>query len=271
MKNIKIILSILTIVILVTTVAMIKSSANNSNNTSVSEVTSRQPVEHKTIDKDNVRSLKKHNSVSNDAISENNIDKVEIFENTVAEDENIITNDTNDINQIDETISDNNIGPGNIFIGDSRFVGMNNICKIDSNQDNYVIAKVGEGYNYLVNTAIQEATNIVASNESIETWNIIICLGVNDLGNLNKYIEAYNNIDKTNINIILVSVNPVEYHNSITNEQIEEFNNAIKEIENTKFIDTYSKLIEDGYNTTDGVHYDALTYNKIYSYIVNNI
>ena len=36
-------------------------------------------------------------------------------------------------------------------------------------------------------------------------------------------------------------------------------------------IDTNSYLLKDGFNATDGLHYDDETYKKIYEYIKENI
>lgn len=186
--------------------------------------------------------------------------------------ENIEEIEYSTIKSITETkiIEDEPLKKGYIFIGDSRFVGMNQICNINDNTDKFVIAKVGEGYNYLVNIAIPEAENIKQENSDIEHWEYIICLGVNDLGNLNKYSETYNELSKEN-DINLVSVNPVEYHNYISNKSIEQFNDTISNIDNIKYIDTYSWLIDNGFKTVDGVHYSKETYIDIYKQIKYNM
>lgn len=160
---------------------------------------------------------------------------------------------------------------GTIFIGDSRFVGMNNICNMDNIENTYVIAKVGEGYNYLVTTAIPEIESIMASNKDVEHWNIISGFGINDLGNLNNYVTAYEGMNYDNANLILISVNPVEYHGSITNDKVEQFNNVIKEIDGAQYIDTYSIVINETGYSTDGVHYKNDIYKRIYEYIMNSI
>ena len=160
---------------------------------------------------------------------------------------------------------------GVIFIGDSRFVGMNNICKMDSNENTYVIAKVGEGYNYLVTTAIPKIEEIMTSNTDVEKWNIISGFGINDLGNLNKYIEAYENMKYDNAKLILVSVNPVEYHSSITNNAVEQFNNAIQSIDGIEYIDTYNMVVNEVNYSTDGVHYKNKVYIEIYDFIMTSI
>ena len=42
-------------------------------------------------------------------------------------------------------------------------------------------------------------------------------------------------------------------------------------VDNIKFIDTNSYLKENGFSSSDGLHYTKSTYNKIYSHIKNNL
>lgn len=157
-----------------------------------------------------------------------------------------------------------------MFVGDSRTVGMNKYGIIDNSYE--VIAKVGEGYDYLQDNL----TRILSATNS----NIIINLGVNDLGNVNKYIGTYralsNLVDSSN-NIYIVSVNPVEDYPTVTNEQIEAFNLKIKELcdstDRLNYIDTYSIIKNETGYTVDGLHYNKACYTEIYNlitYAVNN-
>lgn len=164
-----------------------------------------------------------------------------------------------------ETITRNNT----ILVGDSRTVGMEKTGIINSNYT--VIAKVGEGYEYLNSNR----DNIL--NKCYNT-NLVINLGVNDLGNINKYIEEYevlsSSIDDKS-HIYLVSVNPVEEYETVSNEQITYFNSVIQqycnEKDNVTYIDTYSTIVErDGF-TTDGLHYTSDTYKDIYNIITEFI
>ena len=164
--------------------------------------------------------------------------------------------------------NENNYKTGYIFIGDSRFIGMDDVCNISETDNKFVIAKVSEGYDFLINTALPEAERITQSNNDITNWKYIICLGVNDLYNLDKYINTYNDLSNT-IDLIVISVNPIEYHNNISNEAIEEFNSKLENIEGIQYVDSYSILLNNGFNTTDGIHYTDRTYELIYN-IINN-
>lgn len=159
---------------------------------------------------------------------------------------------------------------GYIFIGDSRFVGMDTHCNISNSDDKFVIAKVSEGHKYLVDVAMHEAYSIIKDNTDITHWKYIICLGINDLHNIDKYVETYNTI-KDNIDLVIVSVNPVAYHSTISNEDIEGFNSKLQEIEGVQYIDTYSGLVDYGFGTVDGIHYTGDTYEYIYLTIGKNL
>lgn len=159
---------------------------------------------------------------------------------------------------------------GYIYVGDSRFVGMNSACNIDSEDNTFVVAKISQGYSWLVSSAIYEIDSIVSSNKDITKWNIVIGLGVNDLGNISNYLEEYQRLSD-NYNLFVVSVNPVEYHSYINNSNIIKFNNELKSLDNIMYIDTYSSLISKGFSTKDGIHYTDETYENILSYIKMNI
>lgn len=168
------------------------------------------------------------------------------------------------IEQKDKTISKEGVDYEDcnyVFLGDSRFVGMSN-CK---QSNDIFICKVGEGYNYFCKNI-----NNISENDIV-----IIGFGVNDLGNIDKYIELANSLTNE---VYYLTINPVDEQKerengySITNQQIDEFNNKLKENAiNYKVIDTNSYLKQNGYSTVDGLHYDNVTYTKIYEYIKKNL
>jgi hypothetical protein len=149
-----------------------------------------------------------------------------------------------------------------LFVGDSRFVGMSTYCKDDNVE---YFAKSSQGLKWF-NQNYDTIT-------SYRGYNIVINLGVNDLYNLNKYIDTYNSFPEEfteNNNIILVSVNPCSGSHAYLNKDIEKFND---EVENNtslyfEFINTYDYLNYKGFNTSDGVHYTKSTYQDIYNAIM---
>ena len=115
-----------------------------------------------------------------------------------------------------------------IIVGDSRTVEMNNYYNIDKNKNYYVIASNKGDYDYLINSAMPKIEEIAQKKKEYNI-NVIMCLGINDLARLDKYIDTYKNIS-SKYNLTIVSVNPIGYANGITNATIEMFNTNIKNL-----------------------------------------
>ena len=151
-----------------------------------------------------------------------------------------------------------------VFAGDSRTVQMNQA--VGKSAATWV-AQVGEGYDYFVNTAIP----VIDASASDGTA-IIINYGVNDLYNVDKYIEKINSkIDSwidAGATVYYAAVLPVEDYPTITNSEIENFNAKLKSELDSRigWIDGYTYLQTTGFETADGLHFDADTYRKLYSY-----
>lgn len=154
---------------------------------------------------------------------------------------------------------------GYIFVGDSRFVNMNDVCGISKRDNLFMVAKVGEGYSWFSETALGQIKRITSSG-LFDKWKLIICLGINDLGNIDKYVKKYESL-KDVYDITLVSVNPVNNYGNLSNAQIEKFNSVLTELP-YDYIDTYHLLLSTGYATTDGLHYSGDTTRKIYNGIL---
>lgn len=161
---------------------------------------------------------------------------------------------------------------GYIYLGDSRFVGMNRYIHIDEMENTFVVAKVGKGLSWLENTAAGKIKEIMRSNADIDNWVIITGLGINDYWNAAKYIDYYDTMD--DVQLILVSVNPVEkdrcdthgYDYGKLSEGIASFNDKLMETD-YQYIDVYTSMMEEGFATVDGVHYKKDTYQFIYDTI----
>ena len=78
---------------------------------------------------------------------------------------------------------------GWIFVGDSRFVNMNTVCNISKNDNLFMVAKVGEGYAWFTNSALQQIKRITSSG-LFNKWKLIICLGINDLGSRENMLKS---------------------------------------------------------------------------------
>lgn len=201
--------------------------------------------------------------------STNQVETIKENSNNDIDNGNIIKKDNDIVSmsiETEEIEEIENISEGYLFVGDSRFVGMNNVCNIKKIDNYFVVAEVGKGYDWFVSEAQAQIDSIISNNVDIEKWNMIIGLGVNDLNNKEKYVSLYKELSEK-YTLYIMSVNPIEYHSWITNSQIEEFNLSINSIENTNYIDSYNYLIENGFSTSDGLHYDNNTYEKIFSFI----
>lgn len=154
-----------------------------------------------------------------------------------------------------------------LFVGDSRTVQLK--MAVGSTDKAYV-AKVGEGYNWFKNTALTEIQE-TAGNGTV----MVINFGVNDLGNASKYIKLVNNnIDAwtaAGITVYYAAVTPVGDSARVTNDQIESFNARLKDELDPRiqWIDGYSFLQQNGFNASDGLHYDKTTYKNLYSYYMS--
>ncbi|MBO6112063.1 MAG: hypothetical protein J6P45_03315 [Lachnospiraceae bacterium] len=163
-------------------------------------------------------------------------------------------------------------GTACIIIGDSRAVGLDMYKKINETEDKYVVfAGAGMGYGFMENIAFPAAARLEEAHPEISHWKYIICMGVNDLENLEKYKLALSFLG-TKKDVTFVSVNPVEENPALPelaefNLKISEFNEEMKKVPNIKYYDTNSYLKKHGYKTVDNMHYDGDTIETIYELI----
>ena len=151
-----------------------------------------------------------------------------------------------------------------IMVGDSRFVGMQQAV---GDAGCVWIGQVSAGLDWFANTAVPEIDAVVGDGSVI-----IIKMGVNDLGNVWGYLDILNQkvpqwLEKGAV-VYYMSVNPVESHPYISNDDIANFNNILYNNmpPEVGWIETYSYLLEYGYGTQDGVHFDTGTYQTIFYY-----
>lgn len=160
-----------------------------------------------------------------------------------------------------------------IFLGDSRMEGME-ISKAPA--DTKYIAKVSQGYDWLKKTGGVTLQYYLKANPKVK---VVLALGVNDLGNINSYISYYKNLIKKypKTEFYILSVNPVEeyagkrYSGYVKNSQIKAFNKKLKAAFPSRYIDSYSYMWENGYETFDGLHYTVKVYQNLYDFLVKAI
>ena len=189
----------------------------------------------------------------------------------------------------DDSDTEDNVYRETLFLGDSRTRGMQNAGVINSGNTIY---GVGYGYNWLVGSGEFSSSNTNATNGGIKginslmrdnaSYNIVIWLGVNDLGNAEAYFEEYQALatgDWSNHHIYIVSVGPVDDDLSAyaKNETIQNFNNTMSSLINSSglsnltYLDLgYTEESIDSYDS-EGIHYSSQDYIDIYNIIVASL
>ena len=163
---------------------------------------------------------------------------------------------------------------GIIFVGDSRTEGMRDAIGEDDKKK--FICKVGEGLAWLKNTAYKQLKDMC---DKYPDYYVVFNFGINDLG-VDNYISYYKNTIEKNIKnkIIHMSVNPIDQakaksagYTDITNDLIKSFNIKYKEYAGNSYLNTFNYLLKEGFNASDGIHYDNNTYKKLYNKVVDFI
>lgn len=157
-----------------------------------------------------------------------------------------------------------------LFIGDSRFVGMESCLP---EEDHVVwLDRVGVGHSFFFR-------NIEDIDDYSRDTIVIYELGVNDL-DAERCVEALNDLVSLGFeHIWFTTVGPVDeyqtnsYGYEVTNQQIEEFNQEVVENLPPKVgvIDVYHHLLRSGIETEDGLHYMASTYLEWYQFMMNTV
>ena len=171
-----------------------------------------------------------------------------------------------------------------IFVGDSRTVGMYSYKSNNYSTANYssggahevgndvYIAETSQGLSWLKSTGMPAAKKYFSNSSAV-----IILLGVNDTYNSDGYIsylkDNYSSWKSTGVRVYFSAVGPCNGGYSSNNASISSFNSKVQANlpSGVTWIDTYSYLNSNGFNTTDGLHYDKATSEKIYNYIKSKV
>lgn len=160
-------------------------------------------------------------------------------------------------------------GPEIIFVGDSRFVQMQNAVGDTS----YVwIAKSSQGYKWFFQEAVPQIDAAVGRGTRV-----LLNLGVNDVSNASSYARLVNQKAKEwtalGATVYYASVNPVEDGKYVTAQQVSRFNEKLKKGLDpcVHWIDSYTWLQKTGYSLTDGLHFTNKTYKKLYRFYLDTL
>lgn len=160
-----------------------------------------------------------------------------------------------------------------LIVGDSRTVGMDSA--VSSSKAKF-IGKVSMGYSWMKSTAGPKVKQYLVGNPDLK---VVFAFGINDLGNISKYISYYKSLMKQfpDTKFYFLSVNPVDEKlasakgYTVKNSSIKSFNTKLKSAFGSKYINTYSWLNKNGFSSVDGIHYTRETYSKLYNYIIKKI
>lgn len=152
-----------------------------------------------------------------------------------------------------------------IFIGDSRTVGMQ--MAVGGTEKDVWSAKESIGYDWMVSNGIPDVEGEIEDGTAV-----FILLGVNDLyrpgtyaDTVNAYAEEWNDLGA---DTYFVSVGPVSSSYAYLTGDIEGFNSVICDSAvSYDYIDLYGAMVQDGYDTADGLHYTNSTYQYIYDFL----
>lgn len=175
-----------------------------------------------------------------------------------------------------------------IIIGDSRMYAADKVVKDKSIT---FIAKNGATCNYLTDVAEKEVDKLMEEHPD-EHYTIFFNLGINDLDykeqgkkvdgieicSASDYVKLYKRLKEKwqEHNLIFESVNPLDLEvlkvekfgdrPMSDNDKVEEFNDFIREEvskDNIYYCDTYTYLLNNGFESHDGLHYSDETSKAI--------
>ena len=132
--------------------------------------------------------------------------------------------------------------------------------------EGYVIAKDCMGYYWLRGDATARAERIRQQHPEIASWTLVSNLGVNDLSDMDQYIQYYRHLEELGYRVVIVSVNPSDGKRKDSNKDIDTFNKKMSE-SGLEYLNLCGHLREIGFNTTDGLHYQKDTNLEIWNEI----
>ena len=159
---------------------------------------------------------------------------------------------------------------GVILVGDSRTVGMQRAMA--SYEDNFIyIGESGEGYDWFIRSGLEQMENAI---RTYPTWPVVLNLGVNDTSAVMNYITLYQSFAGRYPNTLFyyLSVNPLtEESTVVVDAQVVVFNQYLKMAFPDAYLDSYSMLKKEGFESADGVHYSDDTYRRIHEFILDEL
>lgn len=157
-----------------------------------------------------------------------------------------------------------------ILVGDSRTVSMHN-AMMDYEDPCIYIAQSGEGYEWFQNEGLSELKDVM---NVYKKEPVAFMLGVNDTENIDNYLRVYRELKEEypQRSFYYVSVNPVtDECEALTEEDIAQFNSILEEVFPDGYLDSFSYLKKEGFETVDGLHYKWETSCRIHDFLWQKI
>lgn len=167
-----------------------------------------------------------------------------------------------------------------IFVGDSRTLGCRDaIYKTERDDDCIFVGKVGEGCAWFMEEGIFMMEQAIKENPGLP---VVLNFGVNDPDQISQYQNAYTYMMELfpDTDFYFLSVNPVEEDKMeemelnvelINNETVSLLNKAVQSSWPEKYIDSWTMLRKNGFETVDGIHYTEECYLTIHDFVVKEL
>ena len=160
-----------------------------------------------------------------------------------------------------------------IFVGDSRTVGMGRaVGSEEGSKDSCIyIGRDGEGLEWFRRAGLTQMQRAIEENPYSP---VVFNLGVNDADEIWNYISFYQELEASypETSFYYMSVGPVtEESFTVPDSDVAAFNEQLREAFPEQYIDIYSRMKADGFETVDGVHYTESQYRKIHDFAVDAI
>jgi len=158
-----------------------------------------------------------------------------------------------------------------VYIGDNHIINMYNA--LEKHDDNiFIVADEKADYDWFAKTGSEELYKLrEKNNEVYSSWIYIINLGINDLHNINNYVNLYTEL-ANEAKVYYMLINPTD-DSAIKNKDVESFNEELLSVSsNILYIDTYDYLTKvSNYNINKDGSYDNETYTKLYKFSMMSI
>lgn len=150
-----------------------------------------------------------------------------------------------------------------LFVGDSRFV----FWSMWGFEGEY-IAEVGQGLNMIYDNYDE----II----SYRDYNVVFALGANQWWSAEEYVDLLNSLPDEftkNNKIIVMSVNPTDGSYEYLNEDYDDFNAIVRDWirEDYQYVDSATYMKDNGFSTSDGLHYTRIQDEIIYDFLMSEI